>query len=225
MKSKGFGPFVPNARAFPFGHPFMKDMKMGKNKGFTLIEGMIVVVILSIMASMGGIMWQNYIRKTKINTFVNQYINSMRIARINALKDITPVMICPSEDGEKCAGKVEAFGSHDGGKLGGILVYGYKTFSTAKDAGDDNNKTENTIFYSFSETAKNLRIVPAKADDKGEFIFGKTGNPTTTSQPIRFKIEYVNDPTSTAAEALKTEWVCVNRLGAIVNQPKECTVD
>lgn len=76
---------------------------MDKN-GFTLIEAMIVIAVLSILAALVLPSFQSLIRKQQVSGEVNVLVSLVYLARSEAIKRNSVVTICKSNDAEQCGG-------------------------------------------------------------------------------------------------------------------------
>lgn len=68
---------------------------MNKNKGFTLIELMITVAIMSIMLTIGLPSFQSIIASSRLTSSANAMVSALQLARSEALKQHKTVIIAP----------------------------------------------------------------------------------------------------------------------------------
>ncbi len=78
-------------------------MKLNKNKGFTVIELMIVVGVIGILMAVGLPGLQNTVDRIGINSQVKSLVASLNYARSEAIKRATVVSVCGSSSGTDCA--------------------------------------------------------------------------------------------------------------------------
>lgn len=71
---------------------------MNKYKGFTLIELMITVAIMSIMLTVGLPSFQSIIASSRLTSSANAMISALQLARSEALKQHKTVIIAPQKD-------------------------------------------------------------------------------------------------------------------------------
>ncbi len=84
------------------------------DKGFTLIELMITVVIVAILLTVGIPGFQELINSNRLTTAANSFLTSINLARSEAIKRNSRVVVCGSSNGKECTG---------GGYQGGWIVF------------------------------------------------------------------------------------------------------
>jgi type IV fimbrial biogenesis protein FimT len=80
----------------------MPSMKM--QTGLTLIELMVTLVVIAILLAAAGPSFMSTIKDNRRTTYINELVSSLNLARSEAAKSNSTVAICPSSDGEACAG-------------------------------------------------------------------------------------------------------------------------
>jgi type IV fimbrial biogenesis protein FimT len=71
-------------------------------RGFTLVELMVVIAMVGILAMLAVPGWEAVQTRTAIRTLVNDYTSSLAFARSEAVRQNTPVTVCPSNNGTVC---------------------------------------------------------------------------------------------------------------------------
>ena len=77
---------------------------MKKERGFTLVELMITLVIASIVLTMAVPGMRNLIQNNRITGQVNEMVTAFNLARIEAIRRGSPVSVCASSDRASCSG-------------------------------------------------------------------------------------------------------------------------
>lgn len=72
------------------------------DRGFTLIEVMVVVALVAILATLAAPSWNQIQARAAIRSLVNDYSMSLLLARSEAVRLNSPVTICPSNNGINC---------------------------------------------------------------------------------------------------------------------------
>ena len=69
-----------------------------KNKGFTILELVIIVAILSVLMAFAGPSLSTMIANNRISGGVNDFVAAMQFAKTEAAARISPVTICKKKD-------------------------------------------------------------------------------------------------------------------------------
>lgn len=80
----------------------MQSVYSKRQRGFTLIEVMVVVAIVAVIAAIATPNWQALQARNAVRSMVNDYVASLYLARSEAVRLNTPVTVCPSNDGATC---------------------------------------------------------------------------------------------------------------------------
>jgi len=97
---------------------------MEKDRGFTLVELLITLVVVGIAVSLAVPGFARFIREQQVTTQTNDFLTSLNIARSEALKRGGAVAVCASSDGASCSGNNDwdvgwiVFTDEDGPTLG-----------------------------------------------------------------------------------------------------------
>lgn len=81
----------------------MVDM-IRNTSGFTLLELLITVVVLSIVVSIAFPSFQASIERNSVEASLSEFAASLRLARTEAIKRGRLVVVCPSDDQVSCSG-------------------------------------------------------------------------------------------------------------------------
>ena len=72
--------------------------------GFTLVELMVVLVILSVLGTVGGPAFVGMVRSSQLTNASNAFLSSLWLTRSEALRRGARTAMCRSADGAHCAG-------------------------------------------------------------------------------------------------------------------------
>jgi type IV fimbrial biogenesis protein FimT len=75
-----------------------------KSKGFTLIELMVTLAIAAIVITIGVPSFRQTINSNRLITVANSFIASINLARSEAIKRNSRVVVCGSSNGKECTG-------------------------------------------------------------------------------------------------------------------------
>ncbi len=77
---------------------------MKKNAGFTLLELIIVLAVVSIVMTFAIPAMQTFTQNDRLTTNINQLVGHLAYARSEAVKRTQQVSVCASNDGASCSG-------------------------------------------------------------------------------------------------------------------------
>ena len=80
-------------------------LNMDKEPGFTLIELLIVIVVATILLAAGVPAFKDFIKNNRVTAQANDLVSTIQLARSEALKRGTNMVVCASKDQAKCTGK------------------------------------------------------------------------------------------------------------------------
>jgi type IV fimbrial biogenesis protein FimT len=81
-----------------------KTMGMERKNGFTLIEMLITIVVVTILLAIGVPSFQEFIKNNRISGQSNNLVISIQLARNEAIKRGTGAVVCASTDQATCSG-------------------------------------------------------------------------------------------------------------------------
>lgn len=79
-------------------HPFVHFRTMKPISGFTLIELMVTVVVVSILSALAVPSMRTFIQNSRITTQANEFIADLNFARSEAIKRAANVTVCKSDN-------------------------------------------------------------------------------------------------------------------------------
>ena len=80
-------------------------LNMDKEPGFTLVELLITIVVVSILLAAGVPAFQSFIKNNRVTAQANDLISTIQLARSEALKRGVNTVVCASNEPAKCTGK------------------------------------------------------------------------------------------------------------------------
>ncbi|MEP6635054.1 MAG: GspH/FimT family pseudopilin [Luteimonas sp.] len=79
-------------------------MRQASNKGFTLIELMVVIAIVAILLAFALPSFEGTMRSNRVGTATNELMASFSLARSEAVRSARGGSVCASADGSICGG-------------------------------------------------------------------------------------------------------------------------
>ena len=80
---------------------------MNKSRGFTLMELLVTLLIVSILASMAVPSFSGLIQTNRMSTHFNELLATLALARSEAVRRAAPVTVCKSNNSTACGGDWE----------------------------------------------------------------------------------------------------------------------
>lgn len=78
---------------------------MERDSGFTLVELLITIVVLTILLATGVPAFKDFIKNNRVTAQTNNLVSAIQLARSEALKRGTDMVVCASDDQATCTGK------------------------------------------------------------------------------------------------------------------------
>ena len=89
-------------------------MSSKKDRGFTLLELILVIALLGILAAIAMPSYKNFIDNQKIRSALNEWQSAFYFAQKEAMRIKAPVTLCGSADGNNCKASPDAANFSDG---------------------------------------------------------------------------------------------------------------
>lgn len=80
-----------------------KNKKCVRNLGFSLIEGMVVIVLMAIVIAVAVPMMIGTFGRANSEIYLDKVKAALELGRITAMSEAVNVFLCPSNDGATCA--------------------------------------------------------------------------------------------------------------------------
>ena len=80
-------------------------LNMDKEPGFTLVELLIAIVVVTILLAIGAPAFKDFIKNNRVTGLINGHVSVIQLARSEALKRGTNMVVCASDDQATCTGK------------------------------------------------------------------------------------------------------------------------
>ena len=78
-------------------------MNMEREKGFTLVELLITIVVISVLLATGVPAFLDFIKNNRLTAQTNELVSAIQLARSEAVKRGTNTIVCASSNGTSCS--------------------------------------------------------------------------------------------------------------------------
>lgn len=75
---------------------------MNRQRGFSLVELMVVILIMGILMGIAGPAFVDFVRRSQSMGFLNEFVSDVNMARSEALRKRTRVVICSRQTDSSC---------------------------------------------------------------------------------------------------------------------------
>jgi len=88
-----------------FNSEVCNTLIMDKEPGFTLVELLIAIVVVTILLAAGAPAFKDFIKNNRVTSLINGHVSVIQLARSEALKRGTNMVVCASDNQTSCSGK------------------------------------------------------------------------------------------------------------------------
>lgn len=157
-----------------------------KDKGFTLLELMVVLAIAGILMTWGVSSFQNMVRNNRLTTVYNDFVAALHFARSEAVTRNASVTVCKSSNGTSCTGNWEdgwiTFTDADGDAVVDAgtdeILKVQSALGNSLTLSGNNNVTTRVTFANRGATSNNGTLTlcdPRGASDARGLVISNTG--------------------------------------------------
>lgn len=167
-----------------------------QQRGFTLVELLVTIVILAILSMLGIPSFTKFLREWQRDNVTGDFMTAVQTARAEAIKSSRKVVLCPSSNGTSCANGSD----WKSGWLAFVDTNGDEALDSGERLITVRSSAASVSSMTGSDSVKQLVFLPN----------GLTGSPATTIKVIP------NGGTN-----LKLNEITVNRVGRATLTSKE----
>lgn len=155
--------------------------RVGAQQGFTLVELMITIAILAIILTIAIPSFSETQLSSKLRAYSNNILASAHMARSEAIKSNTTVLLCASADGTSCGGNWQ-----DGWIVlkGATVVQRLQAIATGYTITESDGQTSLTFqptgIGATQATLTICRATPSAGSQERVVTVSATGRPTVT---------------------------------------------
>jgi type IV fimbrial biogenesis protein FimT len=136
---------------------------MDKETGFTLVELLITIVVLSILLAAGVPAFKDFIKSNRVTAQTNDLVSAIQLARSEALKRGANVVVCASDNQTSCTGK-DTWAD-------GWIVFSDLNLNNAPDAGTGKClETEDCIMMTRTGLPEGTTLTTVPGNDTVRFL-------------------------------------------------------
>ena len=184
-------------------------LNMDKEPGFTLVELLITIVVITVLLAAGVPAFKDFIKNNRVTAQTNDLISAIQLARSEALKRGSNTVVCASKNQTDCADDKDAWAD------------GWIVFSDVDSDNETNTigsgkcaETEDCIMSSrkglpsgstLTTTTDKVRFLPTGLADNSGVKTNCGGEETTRT--VKFTLKAKNCEKSQARE------ICINQMG------------
>jgi type IV fimbrial biogenesis protein FimT len=193
-------------------------LTMDRNSGFTLVELLVTLVVVSILLAVGAPAFQDFIKNNRVTGQTNDLVSAIQLARSEALKRGTNMVVCASTDQATCTGK-DTWAR-------GWIVFSDLNLNNAPDVGTGKClETEDCIMASrkvlsegstVTTIADNVRFLPTGLADNTYSVATSCGGENTV-KTVAFTLKAKN------CEKTQARKICITQQGHTLVSTVACS--
>jgi type IV fimbrial biogenesis protein FimT len=162
-------------------------MNMESENGFTLVELLITIVVISILLATGVPAYQDFIKNNRLTVQTNELVTALQLARSEAVKRGTNTVVCASNNGTTCSDSKTDW-------VNGWIVFSDLNQNDDPDVGGSAplcEETEDCILRTGNGIANNITVSVTAANTVSEHTlrFLPTGLASNANSTVTFTLE------------------------------------
>ncbi|MFC1747251.1 GspH/FimT family pseudopilin [Pseudomonadota bacterium] len=172
-------------------HRSQKRVPPCHNSGFTLVELIMVLTVVSILVTVGIPSFMNIVSSSKVATASNYLVSTLHLARSEAVRSGTNTVLCKSSDGSYCGDNAVSWSN-------GWLLYTDENNDNIRQDNERIIRAQAALDSSFNfifRTATYIKFTPSgRSNRNGRFCFENAYNQNNSraviiTQAGRFRTE------------------------------------
>jgi len=139
-------------------------MNMEREKGFTMVELLITIVVISILLATAVPAFQDFIKNNRLTAQTNEIVSSIQLARSEAVKRGTNSIVCASSNGTSCSDNKNDW-------VNGWIVFSDLNQNDAPDTGSSAplcEDTEDCLLHAANGFSNNTTVTVTAANTVSE---------------------------------------------------------